>query len=252
MQQPRDVVVGGEKHAYRVVERLVEGEPARIDVPVRADQRQISCALVEVPGDPAHRRVGRKQPVRVQGQREDAVGGGHVPIIRDARGGGNPRPTAKLARMHEMSRQPPRRSSNTTTRFLAAAGLVALLGGMAFIVIGETGDDGGTTAAPTTTKTATAPPPVKKPPPPTRIVVTGVGAYDPEGDQSENGGDARLATDGNATTAWKSEHYRTTFRKSGVGLVLDAGRPVKATRVVVTSETPGFAAQVQVGASPIG
>jgi hypothetical protein len=155
-----------------------------------------------------------------------------------------------------MSRQSPRRSSNTTTRFLAAAGLVALLGGMAFIVMGETGDDGGTTAAPTTTKTATVPPPVKKPPPPppppTRIVVTGVGAYDPEGDQSENGGDARLATDGNPTTAWKSEHYRTTFRKSGVGLVLDAGRPVKATRVVVTSETPGFAAQVQVGASPIG
>jgi hypothetical protein len=156
--------------------------------------------------------------------------------------------------MHEMSRQSPRRSSNTTTRFLAAAGLVALLGGMAFIVMGETGDDGGTTAAPTTTKTATVPPPVKKPPPPlpTRIVVTGVGAYDPEGDQSENGGDARLATDGNATTAWKSEHYRTTFRKSGVGLVLDAGRPVKATRVVVRSETPGFAAQVQVGASPVG
>ena len=102
--------------------------------------------------------------------------------------------------------------------------------------------------APTTTTTdATAPPPVKKPPPATRIVVTGVGAYDPEGDQSENGGDARLATDGNATTAWKSEHYRTTFHKSGVGLVLDAGRPVKAPRVVVTTETPGYAAQVRVG-----
>ena len=91
-----------------------------------------------------------------------------------------------------------------------------------------------------------------KPPAATRIVVTGVGAYDPEGDQSENGGDARLATDGNATTAWKTEHYRTTFRKSGVGLVLDAGRPVKASRVVVTTETPGFAAQVQVGNSPTG
>ena len=152
-----------------------------------------------------------------------------------------------------MPRQSPRRSSNTTTRFLAAAGLVALLGGMAFIVMGETGDDGGTTAAPTTTKTATLPPPVKKPPPPpTRIVVTGVGAYDPEGDQSENGGDARLATDGNAHDGMEERAYRTTFRKSGVGLVLDAGRPVKATRVVVTSETPGFAAQVQVGASPTG
>ena len=50
-------------------------------------------------------------------------------------------------------------------------------------------------------------------------------------------------------TAWKTEHYRSTFGKSGVGLVLDAGRPVKASRVVVTTETPGYAAQVQVGNS---
>ena len=83
-------------------------------------------------------------------------------------------------------------------------------------------------------------PVVRSHPGATRIVVTGVGAYDPEGDQSENGGDARLATDGNATTAWKSEHYRTTFRKSGVGLVLDAGRPVKASRVVVTTRDAGL------------
>ena len=82
--------------------------------------------------------------------------------------------------------------------------------------------------------------------------MTGVGAYDPEGDKSENGGDARLATDGNAKTAWKTEHYRSTFGKSGVGLVLDAGRPVKASRVVVTTETPGYAAQVQVGNSATG
>ena len=82
--------------------------------------------------------------------------------------------------------------------------------------------------------------------------MTGVGAYDPEGDKSENGGDAHLATDGNAKTAWKTEHYRSTFGKSGVGLVLDAGRPVKASRVVVTTETPGYAAQVQVGNSATG
>ena len=152
-----------------------------------------------------------------------------------------------------MTRQPPRRSANATTRLLAAAGLVALLGGMAFIVMGESGDDGAKTAAPaTTTPAPTPPPPVKKPPAPTRIVVTGVGAYDPEGDKSENGGDARLATDGNAKTAWKTEHYRSTFGKSGVGLVLDAGRPVKASRVVVTTETPGYAAQVQVGNSATG
>ena len=38
----------------------------------------------------------------------------------------------------------------------------------------------------------------------------------------------------------------------GVGLVLDAGRPVRATRVVVATETPGFTASVRVGSSPAG
>ena len=91
-----------------------------------------------------------------------------------------------------------------------------------------------------------------KPPARVKVVVTGVGAYDPEGDRSENGGDAHLATDGIPTTAWKTEHYRTTFHKSGVGLVVDAGKPVKATRVVVTTDTPGYAARVQVGNSATG
>jgi hypothetical protein len=188
----------------------------------------------------------------MQRERGCVVGGGHASIIRDAAGGGNPRPP--VTRKDEaMPPQPPRRSSTATTRLLAAVGLAALLGGMAFIVMGETGDDSKTAApAPTTKPAATLPPPVKKPPAPTRIVVTGVGAFDPEGDKSENGGDARLATDGNTTTAWKTEHYRSSFRKSGVGLVLDAGRPVKASRVVVTTETPGYRAQVQVGSSLTG
>ena len=77
-------------------------------------------------------------------------------------------------------------------------------------------------------------------------------AYDPEGDKSENGGDARLATDGIATTAWKSEHYRSTFSKSGVGLVLDAGKPVRPAKLTLSTETPGYNAQVQVGSSPTG
>ena len=183
-----------------------------------------------------------KQPVRVERQREDAVGGGHVPIIRDAGGGGNPPPTAKLQGC--MTWRASRHESHPRTRppgFSPQRGSSRCSAGWLFIVMGETGDDGGTTAAPTTTTTATATHPRSRSHPlPTRIVVTGVGAYDPEGDQSENGGDARLATDGNATTAWKTEHYRTTFSKSGVGLVLDAGRPVKASRVVVTTRDAGL------------
>lgn len=150
--------------------------------------------------------------------------------------------------------RPRRTRSAGSTRLLAAGALVALLGGMAYIVLSSGETESGRTAAPTTTPAAAAPTtaPVKKPPARVGIAVSGIGAYDPEGDRSENGADARLATDGDATTSWKSEHYRTSFRKSGIGLVLDAGKPVKASRVIVTSETPGFAARVQVGASPTG
>jgi hypothetical protein len=130
--------------------------------------------------------------------------------------------------------------------------MVALLGGLAVIVLGGGDDNGAQPPAPVTTDATATPPPVKKPPVRVKIALTGVGAYDPEGDQSENGGDARLATDGNATTAWKSEHYRTTFGKSGVGVVLDAGRAVRASRVIVTTETPGYDAQVRVGSAPTG
>lgn len=85
-----------------------------------------------------------------------------------------------------------------------------------------------------------------------RIPVKGIGAYDPEGDRSENDSAAPLATDGILTTAWESERYRRSFAKPGVGLILDAGRPARATRVVVATETPGYTAEVRVGSSPAG
>jgi len=151
------------------------------------------------------------------------------------------------------SRPTSRTRGSGTARILAAAALIALLGGIAAIVLGSSGSDAQppgvpvpTTPATTTTSTTPARPTS------VRIAVTGVGAYDPDGDQSENDGDAGLATDGNAATAWKSERYRSTFSKSGVGLVVDAGRPVKANRVVVVTETPGYRAQVRVGSSPQG
>ncbi len=130
--------------------------------------------------------------------------------------------------------------------------MAALLGGLAAIVIASGGKSGSQPLLPVTTEAAAAPKPAPKPPAPVKIAVTGIGAYDPEGDQSENGGDARFATDGNPATAWKSERYRAAFTKSGVGLVLDAGRPVKATNVVLTTDTPGYKAQVRVGDAPTG
>jgi hypothetical protein len=125
---------------------------------------------------------------------------------------------------------------------------------MAVVVMASREDAPEPVAAPASTATPKSKP---KPKPkraaaPVKIVVTGVGAYDPEGDRSENDSAAGLATDGIASTGWKSEHYRSTFRKSGVGLVLDAGKPVRAARLVVSTATPGYAAQVQVGDSASG
>ena len=159
--------------------------------------------------------------------------------------------------MGPMAYSRPTHSTRTTprgrARLLAAAGLIALLGGIGAIVITTAGTEDRQAQAPAaTTEPTPTSKPTPKPPAPVKIAVTGVGAYDPEGDQSENGGDAGLATDGSRATAWKSERYRSAFTKAGVGLVVDAGRPVKASHVVVTTETPGYTAQVRVGTSPEG
>ena len=139
-------------------------------------------------------------------------------------------------------------------RILAAVGLLALFGGL-LVVIQKSGEN--KEARPSTPATAAPtlkPKPVKKPTAPAavRIVVTGVGAYDPAGDKSENGQDAGLATDGIASTAWKSEHYRSTFNKPGLGLVLDAGKPVRPASLTLSTETPGYKAQIQVGSAADG
>src|ERR671938_611035 len=59
------------------------------------------------------------------------------------------------------------------------------------------------------------------------------------------------ATDGNPTTYWYTEHYRS-FSKRGVGLVLDAGRSASLRRVTLTSDGGGFQAQIQTGDSHAG
>ena len=140
-------------------------------------------------------------------------------------------------------------------RILAAVGLIALFGGTLVVVQKSRERPEARPATPAAATPAPKPKKVKKTvaaPAAVRIAVTGVGAYDPEGDRSENGGDARLATDGISTTAWKTEHYRSTFSKSGVGLVLDAGKAVRPVKLTVSTETPGYDAQVQVGSTPDG
>jgi serine/threonine-protein kinase len=84
------------------------------------------------------------------------------------------------------------------------------------------------------------------------VTLSGVGAYDPDGGDGEHDDEAGLATDGNPATFWRTQTYRSQLSafKSGVGLVVEAdSRP---ERIVVTSDTPGFTAEIQAGSSPEG
>jgi eukaryotic-like serine/threonine-protein kinase len=71
--------------------------------------------------------------------------------------------------------------------------------------------------------------------------------YDPEGDGEESPEAARNAIDGNKTTNWDTETYSGGFagsNKSGVGLYVDAGQPIRARQLDLVTATPGFQAEV--------
>jgi tRNA A-37 threonylcarbamoyl transferase component Bud32 len=80
----------------------------------------------------------------------------------------------------------------------------------------------------------------------------GAGAFDPFGGDGEHDADAPKATDGDSGTYWPTESYNSSFAaigKPGVGLVLDAGRPVQLRQLGIVTDTPGFRAVIRSGAS---
>ena len=83
------------------------------------------------------------------------------------------------------------------------------------------------------------------------VKLAAAGAYDPEGDGHERDEEAPLAVDGRQSTFWRTERY-SRFFKTGVGLVLDAGRRVRVTQVVVDTATPGIRAEIHLGQTPDG
>jgi hypothetical protein len=85
------------------------------------------------------------------------------------------------------------------------------------------------------------------------IRLSGLGAFDPDGDGAEHDGEAPNATDGNPGTYWTTETYNDfSNTKPGVGLVLDAGKVVEPKSIIVTTDTPGFTAEIRDGDSPQG
>jgi serine/threonine-protein kinase len=72
--------------------------------------------------------------------------------------------------------------------------------------------------------------------------------YDPGGDQSEHPDEVGLAVDGDpTTTAWSTETYtvQDLGSKPGVGLYVDAGRPLAAKAIEVRSKRGGWSFEVR-------
>jgi serine/threonine-protein kinase len=142
------------------------------------------------------------------------------------------------------SRAPRHRARRRTplAALLVVAGLAAAVAVLAVVLVRE---NGGSPSGSQTANGGDAP-----------IALSGVGAYDPPpGNGQEHDSEARNATDANPSTYWETEHYRSSLAslgKRGVGLVLDAGSPVAVHHVTVTSDTPGFTAEIQIGDSGDG
>jgi eukaryotic-like serine/threonine-protein kinase len=89
----------------------------------------------------------------------------------------------------------------------------------------------------------------------TRIPLSESAVHDydpPPGGGSENPGQLGLAVDGDKSTAWETENYDTPDLgniKKGVGLYLDAGRPVVARALKISTPKSGWTYQLYVANS---
>jgi predicted Ser/Thr protein kinase len=138
----------------------------------------------------------------------------------------------------------PRRPARTRRRPLLWALLALLVAGVAFAAVlllgggglksGTSGGGGGSGSA---------------------VPLSGLTGYDPQGTGGEHDELAGRATDRNPSTAWTTETYDSQDfggLKDGVGLMLDAGSPVKLAQLTVTTATAGFTAEIQSGNSSTG
>jgi hypothetical protein len=75
----------------------------------------------------------------------------------------------------------------------------------------------------------------------------------PPGDGEEHSEEVAFAVDGDPTTTWSTEQYSgglAAVGKDGVGVAADAGSAVKASELVVETETPGWSGEVYAANQP--
>jgi len=136
-------------------------------------------------------------------------------------------------------RQRPRKQRRRFGVLWPAAAVVAVLGAAGLAAFGalalRDGDSKDPQAAPT------------RP-----IRLTGIASYDPDGDNKVEHEEAvGRAADGDETSYWTTESYGS-FDKPGVGVILDAGRTVQPKTMTITTDTPGFTAEIRAGETPTG
>jgi len=133
--------------------------------------------------------------------------------------------------------QPPSRGQSKIVVLVMAA-FVAIAMFVGFRGLLAPGSGVGLNLSTAKPKVAASPPGVTTPPTsaPSQPVATVAGpiailsatGFDPQGDQRENNGQAARVYDGDLTTAWNSENYRSAQfgqLKQGVGVLLDLGQP---------------------------
>ena len=131
----------------------------------------------------------------------------------------------------QKQRRAPRGRSIPIWPLLLGVVLLAVAVGGILLATGDDGTPGGSAAA--------AP-----------VTLEGVASYDPPpGDGEEHSERVADATDGDPATYWTTESYRA-FSKPGVGLVLKVSGPPQ--RLTLTTDTPGFNAEIRAGSSPDG
>jgi len=96
----------------------------------------------------------------------------------------------------------------------------------------------------------TAPAPVK--PGSMRVTVESPTDFDPDGTSGEHPDEVGLATDGDPTgSAWTTENYKTdTYSKPGVGLYVEAQKPVAATELDLQTANPGWGLEIYAADEP--
>jgi hypothetical protein len=89
------------------------------------------------------------------------------------------------------------------------------------------------------------------------VQLQGVGDYyeNLSGSPDTHANTASAATDGDPGTSWYTQEYNSPQfggLMTALGLVLDAGSPVKLSSLTVRTTTPGFTAEIRAGSSQDG